>query len=206
MIPTNLEFDRDGLITVVAQDAATAQVRMVGWMTAEALDLTTRTGDVHFWSRSRQTMWRKGATSGNTLRVVDIAADCDGDTLLIKVEAAGPTCHTGSQSCFGDAAIPGFAWLDQLESVIVARITDAEPASYTAELASQGVEGPARKLLEEAGEVAFAAKDHSVTPGADTAAAVTSEAADVLYHLLVLLAERGIPAGTVVDELRSRHR
>ncbi len=203
MIPTNLEFDRDGLITVVAQDAATAQVRMVGWMTAEALDLTTRTGDVHFWSRSRQTMWRKGATSGNTLRVVDIAADCDGDTLLIKVEAAGPTCHTGSQSCFGDAAIPGFAWLDQLESVIVARITDAEPASYTAELASQGVEGPARKLLEEAGEVVLAAKDHA---GGGAADRVTEESADLVYHLLVLLAERGLEPCALLDELGRRAR
>jgi len=206
MIPTDLTFDRDGLITAVVQDAVTGEVRMVGWMTAEALDLTARTGEVHFWSRSRQKLWRKGETSGNTLRLVDIVSDCDGDTLLVRAEAAGPTCHTGADSCFGDADRPRFAWLDQLNSIIVARIREAAPASHTALLASQGVEGPARKVLEEAGEVAFAAKDHAITPGADTAAAVVSEAADLLYHLMVLLAERGIPAGTVVDELRSRQR
>lgn len=201
-----LKYDAAGLIAAVAQDARSGQVRMVGWMNADAVRTTIETGQAHFWSRSRQTLWKKGETSGNTLAVVEMRADCDADTLLLSVVAAGPTCHTGAETCFTDEPSAGFAWLEGLNATILERIGTEAADSYTARLAAEGVDGPSRKVLEEAGEVAFAAKNHAQSPSPARAHEVAAEAADLMYHLLVLLAERGIPAGAVIDELGTRSK
>lgn len=204
MSPDQFEYDDNGLIAAVAQDARTGQVRMVAWMNEEAVQKTLDTGDAHFWSRSRQMLWRKGETSGNTLSVVGLRPDCDSDTLLLSVIPAGPTCHTGEETCFGGGSLAGFAWLEELNAAVVNRIETNPADSYTASLATMGVDGPARKVLEEAGEVVFAAKNHANNPDADHTHEVAAEAADLVFHLMVLLAERGIPAGAVIDELRHR--
>ncbi len=220
--PATVRLGADGLAPVVVQDATDGRVLMVGWTDAEALVATLATGDVHFHSRSRGTLWRKGATSGNTLRLVDLALDCDGDALLARVVPAGPTCHRGERSCFDadgaaapagspePAAAEGFAWLEALWATILARAASRPAGSYTARLLAAGVDGPARKVVEEATEVLMAAKDDAVaeTTGADrgpTRGVLAGEAADLLYHLLVLLAERGLRPADVIAVLRDRH-
>lgn len=206
MNQADLDFDADGLIPAVVQDALTDQVRMVGWMNVEAIDQTIATGQVHFWSRSRGVLWRKGETSGNVLELVDISADCDRDTLLVRATPIGPTCHTGTETCFGDDHRQGFAWLEHLDVTVVTRIADDAAGSYTAALARQGVDGPARKVLEEAGEVVLAAKNHAADASDETARRLEEESADVIYHLMVLLAERGIEARAVIEALRRRQK
>jgi len=222
--PAAVRFDASGLVPVVVQDTGDGRVLMLAWTDAEALAATLATGDVHFHSRSRDALWHKGETSGNTLRLVDLALDCDGDALLARVEPAGPTCHRGERSCFdadGSAeagrvagAPPsgdeGFAWLETLWATIVARAASRPEGSYTARLLAAGVDGPARKVAEEAVEVLMAAKDDAAAEsgGADRAAtreALSGEVADLLYHALVLLAERGLPPSAVLARLRARH-
>lgn len=218
-------YDAAGLVPVVVQDVADGRVLMVAWADAEALTATLATGEVHFHSRSRDALWRKGETSGNTLRLVDLAIDCDGDTLLARVEPAGPTCHRGERSCFdrdGTAharpapgapppeAHEGFAWLETLWATISARAATRPEGSYTARLLAVGVDGPARKVVEEATEVLMAAKDDATaeaagTDRAPTREALAGEAADLLYHALVVLAERGLPPSSVIARLRARH-
>lgn len=193
-------FGPDGLITAIVQDSATAQVLMVAHQNEEALRLTLETGDVHFWSRSRQELWRKGATSGNTMRLVGASLDCDGDAVLLEVSPAGPACHTGARSCFSDERPAGFAALDDLWETISARAALRPEGSYTARLIEAGVDGPARKVAEEAIEVVMAAKDHA-TGGPNR---IPDEVADLLYHLLVLLAERDVDPSTVLDVLAER--
>jgi phosphoribosyl-ATP pyrophosphohydrolase/phosphoribosyl-AMP cyclohydrolase len=214
-----VRYDMAGLVPVVVQDVADARVLMVAWADAEALAATLATGDVHFHSRSRGALWRKGDTSGNTLRLVDLALDCDGDALLARVVPAGPACHRGERSCFdpdGTAVPPaqegaqGFAWLETLWATIGERAATRPAGSYTASLLAEGVDGPARKVAEEATEVLMAAKDDAVAEAAGTDRATTREAlagevADLVYHALVVLAERGLPPSSVIGRLRDRH-
>ena len=210
-------FGPDGLVTAVVQDVRDGRVLMVAHMDAEALAATMSTGDVHFHSRSRDRLWRKGETSGNVLRLVDIAADCDGDALLVTVDPRGPTCHRGTPSCFDLGGAPaerttqGFAWLESLWSTIAARVAERPAGSYTTSLLDGGVDAVSRKVTEEATEVLLAAKDDATAQaaGADraaTRAALAGEAADLLYHALVLLAERDVPPSAVIETLRERHR
>jgi len=212
----------DGLVPAIVQDAFDGRVLMVAYMDAQALTATLATGEVHFHSRSRARLWRKGETSGNVLRLVDLALDCDGDAILVSVEPAGPTCHRSTRSCFdpdGTVAAPvgdafrsqGFAWLEALWATIADRVASRPTGSYTARLLEGGVDAVGRKVTEEATEVLLAAKDDATaeTAGRDrevTRAALAGEAADLLYHALVLLAERGLPPAQVLAVLRDRHR
>jgi len=224
-----VHWGSDGLVPVVVQGIADGRVLMVAYANAEALTATLATGEVHFYSRSRQRLWRKGETSGNVLRLVGLALDCDGDALLATVEPAGPSCHRGTRSCFdedglspvaSDPTLPaapgptlapqGFDWLERLWATIADRVASRPPGSYTARLVSDGVDGPGRKVVEEATEVLMAAKDDAVAEaaGLDRTAlrdALAGEAADLLYHALVLLAERGLPPSAVIERLRARH-
>jgi phosphoribosyl-ATP pyrophosphohydrolase/phosphoribosyl-AMP cyclohydrolase len=159
---------------------------MLAWMDAEALRLTRETGEAWFWSRSRQELWHKGATSGNTLAVEEIRDDCDGDALLLRVRPAGPACHTGSRSCFAPA----------LWRTVVERVRDRPEGSYTASLAEAGIERCAQKLGEEAVEAAVAAVAGD--------GRLAEEAADLLYHLYVLLAVAGVDVADVEDVLARR--
>ena len=207
-------FGPDGLVTAIVQDRSDGRVLMVGHMDAEALTATVSTGDAHFHSRSRSRLWRKGETSGNVLRVVSIAADCDRDALLVTVDPLGPTCHRGTRSCFdGDdgaggsptAEAQGFGWLETLWSTIASRGADRPPGSYTVTLLDGGVDAVGRKVAEEATEVILAAKDDAVATTPATREALAGEVADLVYHTLVLLAERGLPPSEVIDALAARH-
>lgn len=223
VLEQDLSWGPSGLVPAVVQDVADGRVLMVAYVDSEALAATLASGEVHFHSRSRDSLWRKGETSGNVLRLVSIDVDCDGDALLIRVEPLGPTCHRGTRSCFDSAdpevapaatgpaaaAAQGFAWLETLWSTIDTR-ADADPSgSYTARLLAAGVDGPARKVAEEATEVLMAAKDDAAA-GADRKEAardaLTGEVADLLYHTLVLLRERGLAPGEVIRRLRDRHK
>ncbi len=197
----DLTTDEHGLVPTVVQHATTGQVLMVAWMSEAAFEATLQTGKVHFWSRRRQELWRKGATSGNVLRLVAIAPDCDGDVLLVQADPAGPACHTGSVSCF-DVEPPTVGELGRLWDTIQQRLRERPEGSYTTALVAEGIDGPARKVHEEAGELVFAAKDHAA--GAGDPSRVVEEAADLIYHLWVLLAERGIALGDVTAELARR--
>jgi phosphoribosyl-ATP pyrophosphohydrolase/phosphoribosyl-AMP cyclohydrolase len=211
----DVRWPESGLVAGVVQDAADGRVLMVGWLDREALDVTMATALVHFHSRSRDRLWRKGETSGNELRVVSLAADCDGDALLLTVEPTGPTCHTGTRSCF-DAEAPGsdtdapigdaqgFAWLETLWSTIQSRAQARPAGSYTSSLLDGGVDAVARKVAEEALEVALAAKDHAADPSADRRDALAGESADLLFHLLALLAERRLEPREALAALRER--
>jgi phosphoribosyl-AMP cyclohydrolase / phosphoribosyl-ATP pyrophosphohydrolase len=216
-VAPEVRYDPAGLVPAVVQDVRDGRVLMVAWMDAEALAATIATGDVHFHSRSRDRLWRKGETSGNVLRLVGLDVDCDRDALLVTVEPGGPTCHRGTRSCFdpdgasGEPATQGFAWLETLWATIAGRAANRPAGSYTAGLLDGGVDVVGRKVTEEATEVLLAAKDDAVAQasGSDRAgaqAALGGEAADLLFHVLVLLAERGIPPSVVIDTLRSRQR
>ncbi len=203
-----LAFGPDGLIPGVVQDAVTGRVLMVGWLDRTSLDLTLSVGRVHFWSRSRRQIWMKGEESGNVLDVVEILSDCDNDTLLIMATPAGPTCHTGAISCFDDPVHPpppaqGFAWLEKLWAVVSARAVDPPPGSYTASLLEGGVDAVSRKVTEEATEVLLAAKDHA---NGGSGQPLAEESADLIYHLLVLLAERRVEPEAVLAVLQMRQR
>jgi phosphoribosyl-AMP cyclohydrolase / phosphoribosyl-ATP pyrophosphohydrolase len=207
--PAGLKFDAQGLITAVAQDRASGEVRMVAWMNAEALERTLETGLATFYSRSRKALWVKGETSGHRLRVSGVFADCDGDTLLLLVAPEGPSCHTGRSGCFfqplGAAASPGeeqqaLPYLFELEAVIRDRQSSDGKKSYTRSLLDAGAPGINAKLREESNELATALESESDER-------VASEAADVLYHLMVGLRHRGIALESVVETLFSRsHR
>lgn len=204
-------YDADGLVPAIVQDTADGRVLMLAFMDEEALNATVETGEVHFHSRSRKKLWRKGETSGNVLRLVSIAEDCDQDALLLTVDPTGPTCHRGTRSCFdaegspAEYATQGFAWLESLWSTIDERARTRPAGSYTAELLEGGVDRVARKVTEEATEVLMAAKDDAWASTPARRSALAGEAADLLYHLLVLLAERNVPPSDVVAELRRRH-
>jgi phosphoribosyl-ATP pyrophosphohydrolase/phosphoribosyl-AMP cyclohydrolase len=212
-----IRFGLDGLAPTVVQDAADGRVLMVAWMDAEALEATLKTGEVHFHSRSRGRLWRKGETSGNVLRLRGIATDCDDDALLVTVDPVGPTCHRATRSCFDVDGAPasatpqGFAWLEHLWSTIADRAERRPAGSHTTELLDGGVDATSRKVTEEATEVLIAAKNDAAAEavGADrstTRSELAGEAADLLYHALVALAERGLEPARVIGVLRERHR
>lgn len=199
----DITYDDNGLVPGVVQDATTAKVLMVGWLNAEAVDATLKTGQVHFWSRSRQELWRKGESSGNSLELTSMATDCDQDTLLLKATPAGPTCHTGAVSCFDDERLEGFAWLETLWETIDQRATHRPEGSYTTTLMDGGPDLTARKVAEEATEILIAAKNHAM--GTDDDQRLAEEVADLLFHTLVVLREREISPALVVSELQKRH-
>lgn len=212
----DIQFGPDGLAPAIVQDAADGRVLMLAWMDAEALAATLETGDVHFHSRSRDRLWRKGETSGNVLRLRSLTTDCDADAILVTAEAVGPTCHRGTRSCFDDdSAVVGpasqdLAWLETLWATIAARASERPEGSYTTHLLDGGVDAVGRKVAEEATEVLLAAKDDASAEAASgprdtTRAALSGEVADLLYHALVLLAERDLTPRDVVAVLRSRH-
>lgn len=202
-----LRFDELGLIPGVAQ-ASSGEVRMVGYLNREALEKTQATGFVTFWSRSRQALWTKGETSGNRLKLLEIRADCDLDCLLIIAEPEGPTCHRGAESCFDDetetrTTLP---WLDQWEKLLQNRRTTASPeGSYTQALFAKGLDRIAKKVVEEAGEVILAAKNHQREASENNREELIGEAADLLFHLELLLVERDVSLHDVVRHLKSRH-
>lgn len=197
--PNVLDWDKsEGLLPAIVQHARTGTVLMLGYMNREALAKTQSTGEVTFFSRSKQRLWTKGESSGNFLTLKGLHADCDHDTLLVYAEPAGPTCHLGTQSCFGDASLPNLAFLGALDALIAQRDRDRPEGSYTTKLFSEGVRRIAQKVGEEGVETALAAV-------AQDEAALRGEVADLVFHLLVLLRARGIALGDVVDELRRRH-
>jgi phosphoribosyl-ATP pyrophosphohydrolase/phosphoribosyl-AMP cyclohydrolase len=198
-MPEGIVFDEDGLVPVVAQDRASGDVLMVAWADAEALARTAETGLAHFWSRSRQALWRKGETSGNELRVVEARADCDGDTLLLVVEPVGPACHTGERTCFGERSPTAAGMLDELRRVVAARATAPPEESYTARLLAKGPDQVLKKIGEEATEVVLAGR-------AQSEERLVEESADLLYHLLLALHMREVPLTRVMDELRKRRK
>jgi len=206
----SLAFDDKGLVAAIAQDNQTGDVLMLAWMNREAVERTIDTGFAHFWSRSRDCLWRKGETSGNELQVEEMRLDCDGDALLLLVKPFGPACHTGEISCFhrtptesGDLApvesqaISSRGVLDALGAVIRARRDAPADTSYTARLLAGGIEGIAKKVGEEAFETALAAVAQSNDRLAE-------ETADLLYHLLVLLEARGLSVADACDVLAKR--
>lgn len=197
--PNALAWDRmHGMIPAIVQDAASGEVRMLGYMNRAALEATIADGFVTFFSRSKDRLWRKGESSGNTLTVVAIAPDCDGDALLVTATPTGPTCHTGTSSCFGDDVAPGTGFIAELERILAKRATADPHESYTARLMKEGVKRIAQKVGEEGVETALAA-----VAGDDSE--VASEAADLVYHLTLLLHTRGLSWSVVIDELRRRH-
>lgn len=196
-----LDWDKgDGLLPAVVQDAHSGKVLMVGYMNADALRHTLEHKRVTFFSRSKHRLWTKGETSGNYLHLVDVAVDCDNDSLLVTARPAGPTCHTGSESCFGDVETDAdnLAFLARLESVIAQRIAEKPEGSYTARIWAQGPTRMAQKVGEEGVEVALAA----VTQPDDR---LIGEAADLLFHLALLLKSRNLSLTDAVTELARRH-
>jgi len=250
--PATVRWDAAGLVVGVVQDVTDGRVLMVGWLDVEALAATLGTGEVHFHSRSRDRLWRKGEQSGHVLRLRSLALDCDGDALLIGAEPAGPTCHRDTRSCFDPDAVSravpgsatqaatvdpasgaaepssgaqpradavsaklepegqGFAWLETLWTTIAARAVTRPRGSYTVTLLDGGVDLAGRKVTEEATEVLLAAKndeaaERSGSSRLETHALLAGEAGDLVYHALVLLAERGLEPRAVIDQLQSRH-
>jgi phosphoribosyl-ATP pyrophosphohydrolase/phosphoribosyl-AMP cyclohydrolase len=196
-MPADLVFDANGLVPVVAQDRASGDVLMLAWANAEAIARTAETGLAHFWSRSRKALWRKGETSGHTLRVVEVRADCDRDALLLVVEPEGPACHTGSRTCFGETSPSAAGMLEELARVVRQRAAAPVDASYTARLLAKGPGHVLKKIGEEATELVLAAS-------AESDERLAAESADLLFHLLVALQQRGVPLASVMDELRRR--
>ena len=195
-----IEFDANGLAPCVVQDWRTGEVLTLAYVNEEALERTRETGEMHFWSRSRGELWRKGETSGNVQRVKALRYDCDADALLALVEPAGPACHTGERTCFyrGEMELAPHEVLPALERTIAARAAERPDGSYTSELLAEPSR-IGRKVREEAGEVADAASGE----GDDR---VAEEAADVLYHLAVLLASRGLSVEDALQVLNGRRR
>lgn len=195
-----LNFDKsNGLIPAVIQDSKTNQVLMLGYMDRLALEETRKSGKVTFYSRSKQRLWTKGETSGNFLNLDSIQTDCDGDTLLISVRPQGPTCHLGTDTCFGsDNRENGIQFLQELQKIIKNRKETAPEGSYTASLFAAGINKIAQKVGEEAVEVVIEAKESDTLN-------LKEEAADLLFHLMVLLEHKEVSLDEVVDVLRERH-
>lgn len=210
-MPTQLIIDEKALIPAIAQDADTGAVLMVAYMNHESLTRTIESGQAWFYSRSRQELWHKGATSGHFLNIVEIRPDCDGDVILLRVNPEGPACHTGSDTCF----YPDFDALDwqmepaaqdqlgatltELAMTVAQRRQDRPEGSYTASLFERGTERIAQKVIEEGGETALAAL-------AKAPDRVRAEAADLLYHLTILLEDAGVSLSEVATELADRRR
>ena len=203
-----VRFGADGLVPVVAQESRSGDVLMVAWANREALERSAATGQAHYFSRSRGTLWRKGETSGHEQAIREIRIDCDGDTVLYRVEQTGPACHTGSRTCFSTvledgaaagAEDPGGHLLSRLASTIARRVAERPAGSYTVQLLDRGIAKASQKVGEEAVEVVVAAN-------AEEPERLASEAADLLYHLLVLLQARGVPLDAVLSELEQREK
>lgn len=194
-----IDFEKGGgLVPAIVQDDRTEQVLMLGYMNAESLAKTQDTGLVTFYSRSRQTLWTKGETSGNTLALKSLTVDCDNDTLLVRATPTGPTCHEGTTSCFGDGGPEGLGFLAYLDTLIEGRKSADADSSYTAKLLQGPLRRAAQKVGEEGVETALAAV-------AETDDKLISEAADLIYHLTVLLRAKDIDIMDVISELRGRH-
>ncbi|WP_138994862.1 bifunctional phosphoribosyl-AMP cyclohydrolase/phosphoribosyl-ATP diphosphatase HisIE [Larkinella sp. C7] len=196
----NIDFSKntDGLIPAVIQDAETGKVLMLGYMNAEAYEKTVQENIVTFFSRSKQRLWTKGETSSNFLHVKEMLVDCDGDTLLIKVHPAGPTCHTGADTCFDEVNQGKGLFLNYLQGIIRHRKQNPTEKSYTASLFKKGVNKIAQKVGEEAVELVIEAKDDNVD-------LFKGEAADLLYHYLILLEQKNIDLDEVIAVLQQRH-
>ncbi|MFF2446890.1 bifunctional phosphoribosyl-AMP cyclohydrolase/phosphoribosyl-ATP diphosphatase HisIE [Neobacillus sp. NPDC058068] len=197
----NVKFDEKGLVPAIIQDAGTKEVLTLAYMNEESLAKTIETGETWFFSRSRQELWHKGGTSGNTQTVVSINYDCDQDAILVMVTPKGPACHTGSVSCFSErsTSLGDYQILQSLEKVILERERERPEGAYTTYLFEKGVDKILKKVGEEAAEVIIAAKnrDHEE---------LRWEAADLLYHLQVLLVEQGLPFKEVLRTLEERHK
>jgi phosphoribosyl-ATP pyrophosphohydrolase/phosphoribosyl-AMP cyclohydrolase len=201
-----VRFGADGLVPVVTQESRSGDILMVAFANQDALDRTLSTGLAHYFSRSRGALWQKGETSGHVQRVTEVRLDCDGDTVLYRVEQTGAACHTGTRTCFstvlsgaGEEEDPGGHLLSRLARTIAARAAQRPQGSYTAQLLAGGVAKASQKVGEEAVEVVVAANSEDDER-------LASEAADLLYHLLVLLQARGVPLDAVLRELESRAR
>lgn len=204
-----MRFGADGLVPVVAQESRSGDVLMVAFADRDALARTAETGFAHYYSRSRRTLWRKGDSSGHLQRIREIRLDCDGDTVLYRVDQTGPACHTGARTCFstvvggpGDgvaAEDPGGHLLTRLAALVAGRAAERPEGSYTVTLLDRGVAAVSRKVGEEAVEVVVAAN-------AEDDARLASESADLLYHLLVLLQARGVGLDAVLSELATREK
>jgi len=196
----NIDFEKNGgLVPAIIQDETTAKVLMLGYMNRESYEKTLATGQVTFYSRSRQTLWTKGETSGNFLEVRAITTDCDNDTLLIKVKPTGPACHTGADTCFNETNVVAQAFIYELEKVILDRQAYPQAGSYTNKLFEAGIKRIAQKVGEEATEVVIDAVADNVTR-------MQEEVADLLYHLLVLLAAKNVTFDDIMKVLEKRHR
>jgi len=194
-----IDFEKGGgLVPAIVQNADSGKVLMLGYMNEAALAKTHESGQVTFFSRSRQTLWTKGETSENTLDLVSLSADCDHDTVLVLARPNGPTCHTGTETCFDDGSAPSLSFLSTLENVIKSRENDDESKSYTANLLSGPLHKISQKVGEESVEVALAAVAESDDD-------LKNEAADLIYHLMVLLRAKKIDLAEVTDVLKSRH-
>lgn len=201
-----LKFDEQGLIPAIVQDAQSKEVLTLAYMNKESLQKTIDTKETWFYSRSRQELWHKGETSGNTQKVLDLRFDCDNDALVVLVEPAGPACHRGSYSCFSESLfgekVPEqsnrFAIINELEKVIAERETERPEGAYTTYLFNEGVDKILKKVGEEASEVIIAAKNRSHEE-------LKWEVADLVYHTLVLLREQKLPIDVVLDTLVERH-
>jgi phosphoribosyl-ATP pyrophosphohydrolase/phosphoribosyl-AMP cyclohydrolase len=195
---TLIDFEKgDGLVPAIIQDNNSLQVLMVGYMNEEAYDQTVREGKVTFFSRSKDRLWTKGETSGNFLIVKEITTDCDNDALLIKVDPAGPVCHTGRFSCFGEEVSKGFVY--RLENIISERIEGNAEGSYTNKLFKKGINKVAQKVGEEAVELVIEAKDDNID-------LFKNEAADLLYHFLILLKTKNVAFEEIEEVLKERHK
>ncbi|MBS2771257.1 bifunctional phosphoribosyl-AMP cyclohydrolase/phosphoribosyl-ATP diphosphatase HisIE [Anoxybacillus rupiensis] len=203
---SNIRFDERGLVPAIVQDAQSKEVLTLAYMNEEALQKSLETGEAWFYSRSRQELWHKGETSGNTQRILEMRYDCDQDALLMLVEPQGPACHTGSYSCFsetihGEAAgayTDRFSIVNQLEQIIAKREAERPEGAYTTYLFEKGIDKILKKLGEEATEVVIAAKNRNPEE-------LKWEVADLLYHLLVLLREQKLPLDAVLAVLKERH-
>lgn len=206
--PAELKYDDRGLLPVVAQDVATGTVLMLAWADREAVERTLETGQGWFWSRSRQELWHKGATSGNTLEVLEVLKDCDDDALLYRVRPAGPACHRQTRSCFEPSAGElELGWLYRVLAGRKARLEadpDAGESSYTARLLKKGRPRIAQKVAEEAAETVIASLTRDQPDAREDE--LVDEAADLLYHLSVLLLDCEIPPRRVAERLLERHR
>jgi phosphoribosyl-ATP pyrophosphohydrolase/phosphoribosyl-AMP cyclohydrolase len=197
-------YNEQGLVPAIVQDSRTGEVLMFAWMNAESWRRTLDTRKAHFWSRSRKSLWRKGETSGNTMQVTDVLLDCDADAVLLRVIPAGPACHTNERTCFFNPEVgervPGSrGFLQVLDSIIQGRKSSPKKGSYTSQLFTEGTSKIAQKVGEESTETIIAALDQGDQR-------LTEEVADLFYHTLVLLAQRGLSLADVESELQRRHR
>ncbi len=195
----NIDFEKgDGIIPAIIQDANTSKVLMLGYMNKESYERTIESRLVTFWSRSKNRIWQKGEESGNVLNLVDISLDCDADTLLVQVLPSGSTCHTGTDTCWGFDNKPNTLFLDELETIIKDRKDNPSDNSYTSSLFSKGINKVAQKVGEEAVELVIEAKD-------DDKDLFLNEAADLMYHYLILLVAKGFGINDVIDVLAVRN-